>query len=338
MNLKQLSQLLGLSQTTVSRALNGYPEVNAETRQRVLDAVRETGYRPNRAAQRLATGRAGSIGLVMPTADGIESDVHFGEFLAGLGDEAVKHDFHFVINPSHPEDEVATCRRLVASGNVDALFFAYMREKDPRIAMMKSLKTPFIVHGLSIGIPADYPFLDIDNTGLFYDAARLLAQLGHRHFALINGPDYLTFAMRRRKGTERALGEYGLVLREDCVQHSQMTDEYGFRAIIAPSYADIFFNNSFKNGLLPIILKDEEVDELFQQCEATEGYQLTVDLAAQTVTRPDGKQYSFEVDAFRKHCLLNGLDDIGLTLQDADAIRDFEAGYRQRQPWLFRDA
>ncbi len=100
-------------------------------------------------------------------------------------------------------------------------------------------------------------------------------------------------------------------------------DEYGFRTVIAPSFADIFFNNSFKNGLLPIILKDEEVDELFAQGEANEGYQLTIDLAAQTVTRPDGKVQRFEVDAFRKHCLLNGLDDIGLTLQDADAIRQF---------------
>ncbi|QEY62254.1 3-isopropylmalate dehydratase small subunit [Metapseudomonas lalkuanensis] len=115
-------------------------------------------------------------------------------------------------------------------------------------------------------------------------------------------------------------------------------EEYGFRAIIAPSYADIFFNNSFKNGLLPIILKDDEVDELFQQCEAAEGYQLTVDLAAQTVTRPDGKLYRFEVDTFRKHCLLNGLDDIGLTLQDAEAIKAFEGRHRQANPWLFRDA
>src|SRR6218665_1283442 len=98
-------------------------------------------------------------------------------------------------------------------------------------------------------------------------------------------------------------------------------DQYGFRAIIAPSYADIFFNNSFKNGLLPIVLPDHEVARLFAQCEATEGYVLTVDLAAQTVTRPDGKQYHFEVDSFRKHCLLNGLDDIGLTLQDQDAIK-----------------
>ena len=112
-------------------------------------------------------------------------------------------------------------------------------------------------------------------------------------------------------------------------------DEYGFRTVIAPSFADIFFNNSFKNGLLPIILKDEEVDALFQQTEATEGYQLTVDLAAQTVTRPDGVQYSFEIDAFRKHCLLNGLDDIGLTLQDQEAIKAFEAKHQQNSPWLF---
>jgi len=112
-------------------------------------------------------------------------------------------------------------------------------------------------------------------------------------------------------------------------------DEYGFRAIIAPSFADIFYNNSFKNGLLPIVLAENEVDTLFKQCEAEEGYQLTVDLAEQTVTAPDGATYSFEVDAFRKHCLLGGLDDIGLTLQDADAIRAFETRHRAAQPWLF---
>ena len=114
-------------------------------------------------------------------------------------------------------------------------------------------------------------------------------------------------------------------------------EEYGFRSIIAPSYADIFFNNSFKNGLLPIILSESEVDELFKVVEATPGYQLSVDLEAQTVTREDGKVYRFEIDAFRKHCLLNGLDDIGLTLVDGDAIATFEAKHRASQPWLFRD-
>lgn len=112
-------------------------------------------------------------------------------------------------------------------------------------------------------------------------------------------------------------------------------DEYGFRAIIAPSFADIFYNNSFKNGLLPIILPQAAVDELMQLTVDNEGYQLTVDLAAQKVIRADGVSYDFEVDAFRKHCLLNGLDDIGLTLQDADEIRAFEQGYKQKYPWLF---
>lgn len=115
-------------------------------------------------------------------------------------------------------------------------------------------------------------------------------------------------------------------------------DEYGFRVVIAPSFADIFFNNSFKNGLLPIVLAESEVDALFAQCQASEGYCLTVDLAAQRVIRPDGVGYAFEIDAFRKHCLLHGLDDIGLTLRDEAAIRAFEIGHRQRQPWLFRGA
>ena len=110
-------------------------------------------------------------------------------------------------------------------------------------------------------------------------------------------------------------------------------EEYGFCAIIASSYADIFFNNSFKNGLLPIILAESEVDELFKQVEATEGYQLTIDLAAQTVTRPDGKVLSFEVDAFRKHCMINGLDDIGLTKEKQVSIDAYEEKAKTARAW-----
>ena len=231
MNLKQLSELLGLSQTTVSRALNGYPEVNEATRERVLQAVKETGYRPNKAAQRLATGKAGSIGLVMPTAPGHQSDVHFGEFLTGLGEEAVRHDFHFVIMPADPDDEVAALRRLAISGNVDALFVAYMRGHDPRLAMLKSLSMPFVVHGRSFGTEPDYPYLDIDNEAAFYDAARLLLQLGHTRFALMNGPAHLDFAIRRRNGLIGALGERGLELTGDCTSHTVMSDEEGLIAM-----------------------------------------------------------------------------------------------------------
>lgn len=112
-------------------------------------------------------------------------------------------------------------------------------------------------------------------------------------------------------------------------------EDFGFRAVIAPSYADIFFNNCFKNGLLPIVLSADVVEQLFREMYAHEGYQLTIDLPLQQVVTPSGQRFDFEVDAFRKHCLLNGLDDIGLTLQDADAIRSFEEKYRQASPWLF---
>lgn len=112
-------------------------------------------------------------------------------------------------------------------------------------------------------------------------------------------------------------------------------DDYGFRAVIAPGYADIFFNNCFKNGLLPIILTEAEVEELFQAVAAAPGLSLTVDLENQKVVSPEGKEYAFEVDGFRKHCLLNGLDDIGLTLEHADDIKAYEAKRRAEAPWLF---
>ncbi len=112
-------------------------------------------------------------------------------------------------------------------------------------------------------------------------------------------------------------------------------EDYGFRAIIAPSFADIFYNNCFKNGLLPIVLPVEAVDRLFREAEAQEGYRLSVDLAAQTVTTPAGEVIPFEVDGERKHRLLNGLDDIGLTLQHTDDIRAYEVRRKAEVPWLF---
>ncbi len=111
--------------------------------------------------------------------------------------------------------------------------------------------------------------------------------------------------------------------------------DFGFRAVIAPSFADIFFNNSFKNGLLPIPLPAQTVDELFNLINARKGYQLTIDLEQQIIVTEEGKEIAFEVDEFRKHCLLNGLDDIGLTLQHADAIHAYEEQRKQSAPWLF---
>ena len=110
--------------------------------------------------------------------------------------------------------------------------------------------------------------------------------------------------------------------------------QYGFRAVIAPSYADIFFNNCFKNGLLPIVLSEMEVARLFDDVTSFNGYELTVDLPEQVVRTGDGREYGFEVDPFRKECLINGLDEIGLTLKQADKIRAFEADRLARHPWL----
>ena len=112
-------------------------------------------------------------------------------------------------------------------------------------------------------------------------------------------------------------------------------EDFGLRCIIAPSFADIFYNNCFKNSILPVELDALVVDRLFGEMYANEGYELTIDLARQVVLTPSGEEISFEVDAFRKHCLLHGLDDIALTLESADAIRTFEQGWRERSPWLF---
>ena len=111
-------------------------------------------------------------------------------------------------------------------------------------------------------------------------------------------------------------------------------DQYGFRAIIAPSYADIFFNNSFKNGLLPIVLPEGQVAQLFDEVAAFPGYTLTIDLARQVIVKAQGEEIAFQVEAFRKYCLLNGLDDIGLTLRQSDKIKAFEAERLVRKPWL----
>ena len=112
-------------------------------------------------------------------------------------------------------------------------------------------------------------------------------------------------------------------------------EDYGFRAVIAPSYADIFYNNCFKNGLLPVVLTEQQLDVLFAEMYADEGYQLTIDLAQQTVVRPNGESFGFEIDQFRKDCLIKGLDEIGLTLQSTQAIKDYEKTRAEQQPWVF---
>lgn len=231
MNLKQLSEYLGLSQTTISRALNGYPEVSEKTRLRVMDAAAKTGYLPNASARRLATGKLGSIGLVMPIDRDHRSDVHFTEFLQGLGEEAAKADYNLVIKPSPLGLEEDALKDLAVAGSVDGVFFAYMRVNDPRIASMKKLKIPYLVHGRSYGSDDDFPYLDVDNEQAFFDATNLLIQLGHRRIAFLNGPKILDFAHRRELGLRKACYAGDIAVDPDHVFHGSMNDEDGFHAV-----------------------------------------------------------------------------------------------------------
>jgi LacI family transcriptional regulator len=229
-NLKELSRLLQLSQTTVSRALNGYPEVADETRRRVVEMARRQGYRPNPSARRLATGKAGMIGSVIPTGTSVNVDPHFIEFLSGVAEFARSRELDLTLSPTTRDDEETTYRRLVGNQQVDAIYLSSPRADDSRIRLLDRLGIPFIVHGRSEGLEFDYPFLDIDNRQAFADATRLLLQLGHRRIALINGGLEETFSIHRRQGLEGALSDSGLVLDDRHVSHGAMTEENGYRA------------------------------------------------------------------------------------------------------------
>jgi len=230
MNLKQLAHMLELSQTTVSRALNGYPEVSEDTRRRVSDAAKRHGYRPNPSARRLATGKTGMIGHILPTGASVDIDPHFVEFISGLGDYARSHELDLVISPAEAGNEETTYRRVAANKHVDAVFISAPRPADRRVTLLRQLGLPFVVHGRSEGLDFDYPYLDIDNEGAFHDAARLLAELGHRRIALINGDETQTFAIFRKQGVERALAGAGLALPPAWSRSVVMTEENGYRA------------------------------------------------------------------------------------------------------------
>ncbi|MEM7302322.1 MAG: LacI family DNA-binding transcriptional regulator [Pseudomonadota bacterium] len=232
MDLKKLAQELGVSQTTVSRALNGYPEVSEKTRKRVIEAANTYGYRPHSAARRLATGQAGAIGFVMTINDDVPTDPLMMEFLAGAGAAAAKAGIDIHIAPTAKEDELETYRRLAGSRQVDSVIISAPAQDDPRIGLCTEIGLPFIVHGRAMQDKIPYPCVDIDNEGGFHEATKLLLNMGHKQIGFLNGPTYLTFAAHREKGVRSALADTGLPEDAVTIHNGAMNEEFSYRSTL----------------------------------------------------------------------------------------------------------
>ncbi len=227
MNLKELSDVLGLSPTTVSRALNGYPEVNAETRRRVIEAAATYGYVPNSMAKRLATGRAMAIGHVVPLNEHDMINPIFADFIAGAGEVYSKAGYNMLLSIVPETAEEESYRAMVAANSVDGVVVHGPRKDDHRIPLLRQLGMPFIVHGRTQS-SEEYSWLDINNRRSFSRATKYLLELGHRRIALLNGLDAMQFARRRRLGYQDALTQAGITQDPDLIFSADMTEPYGY--------------------------------------------------------------------------------------------------------------
>lgn len=231
MNLKELAQKLGLSPTTVSRALNGYPEVNEATRDKVMAAARRYNYRPNARAIRLAKGRAMAVGHVLPMATRNEiMNPIFADFIAGAGEVYSQNGYDMLLSVVPDEAELDAYRDLKSRGAVDGVIIHAVRIGDPRLAALREIGLPFVVHGRSTGETGDYAWVDVNNRRAFLRATEFLLDLGHRRIALVNGVDEMDFAMRRRTGYLDALAARGLPGDPALMTSGEMTELSGFVA------------------------------------------------------------------------------------------------------------
>lgn len=232
MNLKELSRNLGLSQTTVSRALNGYPEVSEATRARVRLAAERFSYAPSTRAKGLATGKALAIGHVIPVASHHEMvNPIFGDFIAGAGEIYARNGYEMILSildPSSTEEDVY--RGLHARRSVDGVVIHGPKMEDTRISLLQSLGLPFVVHGRASGITTPYAWIDVNNRRAFQRATDFLIDLGHKQIALLNGLEDMDFAHRRRAGFEDAMSAHGLQTSARLMITAEMTEDAGYIA------------------------------------------------------------------------------------------------------------
>lgn len=234
MNLKELARKLDLSPTTVSRALNGYPEVNEATRERVAAAARRYNYKPNTRAIRLATGRAMAVGHVIPVATRHEIvNPVFADFIAGAGELYSRNGYDMLLSVVPDDNEERAYRELKSRGTVDGVIVHAPKLNDPRIALLAELDIPFVVHGRATGTSHPYSWVDVNNRRAFQRATEFLLDLGHRRIGLMNGLEFMDFAIRRRRGYEDALTGRGLAPDASIMVSDEMTESAGYRAGLA---------------------------------------------------------------------------------------------------------
>jgi LacI family transcriptional regulator len=230
--LKDLAAELGLSVTTVSRALAGYGDVAEGTRLRVLRAAEEMGYVPDVTARRLQKGRTDTLGFIIPTSGPRFSDPYFSELLAGIGNEAARHNFDLLVSTRPPDtpEEVATYRRMVEGRMVDGLLVVRTRVEDHRIGYLAQIGFPFVAFGRS-DLEVDFPYVDEDGLRGLELVTQHLLDLGHRRLAFIAAPEDLMFCNYRRAGLETALERNNLVLKPEYCIVSDLTQRGGHAAM-----------------------------------------------------------------------------------------------------------
>lgn len=225
--LKDISEELGLSVATVSRALNGFPEVSEKTRELVALTAERMNYRPNRAAQKLVSGRSGMVGMLVALQPGMSAESSLVEVIMGLSARLAERDIDLVMQVVLDEDPVAPYRRMISKNTLDGFILNAPQVQDPRIAFLQQAKVPFVVHGRIDDEPS-HAFYDLDNADAAAQAVNLLADLGHRRIAFINGPENAAFANQRTVGFDTALKNRTLSTQQDFLSYGENTRASGY--------------------------------------------------------------------------------------------------------------
>ena len=231
MNLKQLSKYLNLSPTTVSRALNGYPEVKEATRDRVQLAAKVHNYQPSHHANSLATGKAKAIGHVIPLTKHMMINPHFSDFIAGASESYSKAGYDMLLRVVSEDEEESVYRSFAKNGRVDGVVIHGPKMNDSRVTLLQELGLPFVVHGRTLEDESSYNWLDVNNYRAFERATQFLLDLGHKKIGLINGFESMNFALRRRDGYLNALKNSGIKANSELMFSSEMIEPQGYEAI-----------------------------------------------------------------------------------------------------------